>query len=83
MDKNGNRLLDPGEPPLPGIRVDLLSAATNALLAFANTGAAGDFAFDVNTPGDYLVVSHDPPGTVGTGAFGEQFLSFIDTRRNN
>ena len=50
--------------------IDLLSAATGSLLANVITDASGGFAFDVNTPGEFIVTAHDPPGSVSTGVLG-------------
>jgi protocatechuate 3,4-dioxygenase beta subunit len=61
-----------GEPPIAGVRIDLLDASGN-LIATTYTNAAGEYSFTGLRPGSYNVREHQPAGYfdadahVGTG----------------
>jgi serine-aspartate repeat-containing protein C/D/E len=66
-DLNGNRLVDPGEPPLAGAVVTLQDSA-GALVGTATTGAEGSFTFANLAVGTYTLVEVDPAGFSSTGS---------------
>jgi serine-aspartate repeat-containing protein C/D/E len=61
-----------GEPPIAGVRIDLLDAVGN-VVATTTTNAAGEYSFTDLRPGTYSVREHQPAGYfdadahVGTG----------------
>jgi hypothetical protein len=66
-DLNGNRLVDPGEPPLAGAVVTLQDN-TGALVGTTTTGADGSFTFANLADGTYTLVEVDPSGFSSTGS---------------
>jgi len=52
----------PGEPRLPGVRVELRDPNTNALLTFTTTDGNGFYSFPNLPAGDYRVVEVQPAG---------------------
>ena len=68
IDLDGNGLVDPGEPGLPGVTVELFDAG-NVSVGTTVTDANGNYLFSVVNPGDYTAVvdlGTIPPGLVLT-----------------
>ncbi len=59
-DWNHNRLPDPGEPGIGGVRIQLWKKGL--IVRVANTLADGSYAFSYLYPGTYDVVELDPRG---------------------
>lgn len=63
LDLDGNGVQDPGEPPLSGVRVNLVEAGPDGIFGTADdvafpaqvTGSDGRFLFDDLPPGNYRV----------------------------
>jgi len=64
-DLNGNGLIDPGEPGIPGVTVALLDNG-GAVLATALTAADGSYSFTGLAPGVYAVRETDLPAYAST-----------------
>jgi uncharacterized repeat protein (TIGR01451 family) len=62
-DLNGNGMLDPGEPRLPGVTVELIGAGPDDMFGTPDdvvypaqqTGAGGSYSFTLLPPGEYEV----------------------------
>jgi protocatechuate 3,4-dioxygenase beta subunit len=68
-DNNSNGLQDPGEPGAAGVTVQLLDAATGAVIATTTTDLNGYYTFVNLAPGNYQVsFSNLPSGYVFTTA---------------
>ncbi|MBD2312594.1 carboxypeptidase regulatory-like domain-containing protein [Desertifilum sp. FACHB-1129] len=68
-DLNANALLDPGEPPIPGVTIYLDLNANGTLDAnepSTVTNEQGAYSFQGLTPGTYIVREIQPPGFVQT-----------------
>ena len=61
IDTNGDCLVQPGERPLAGVKVELLNAAGNVLQT-ALTAADGTYKFTGLRPGQYAVRETQPAG---------------------
>lgn len=59
-DRDLDRLVDPDEPRLSGVRVDLWMKGM--LIRMATTLADGSYRFSHLAPGTYRLVEHDPAG---------------------
>ncbi|HNU52412.1 MAG TPA: SdrD B-like domain-containing protein [Verrucomicrobiota bacterium] len=70
-DQNGNGLLDPGEPGLAGVWIQLVGAVENFETVTSGTGA---YAFVNMVAGSYTVVEADPEGFASTTP-NEQYVS--------
>lgn len=62
VDVNKNGLQDNGEPGRANVRVNLLSGATSALIAFTNTDLTGKYFFENIAPGSYKLEFIPPDG---------------------
>ncbi|MFO1491696.1 MAG: SdrD B-like domain-containing protein, partial [Kiritimatiellia bacterium] len=64
-DLNNNGVVDPGEPGIPGVTVELYhggdTPGVNPPVATQSTGAGGLYNFSDLPPGDYLVSIPTPP----------------------
>lgn len=67
-DFNGNGVLEPGEPGLPGVTVHLLDATGQPVPGVAPTvtDADGAYSFSWIEPGQYYVVIEPPSGFIPT-----------------
>jgi uncharacterized repeat protein (TIGR01451 family) len=66
-DKNANRFIDVGEPPLAGVLVTMLDAGNNPIGTRLTSGT-GDFAFSGLAAGTYTVLETDPAGLASVAA---------------
>jgi hypothetical protein len=64
-DLNANGLVDPGEPPIPGVTIRLVSSAGAERTATTNSG--GNYRFDQVNPGNYRVIETNLPNFLDTG----------------
>ena len=66
-DTDADGVVDPGEPPLDGVSVELVDDA-GTVIATTTTGADGTYRFDDVSPGDYVVrvVTSTLPPTIST-----------------
>jgi len=65
-DMNRNGIQDAGEPGIEGAAVTLKNAATNAVVATANTNGSGQYAFTGLRNGSYKVEVQTPSGLLPT-----------------
>ena len=75
LDANDDGIRDPGEQPIPGVRMELLDAAGNLLGQYVDTNSLGYYQFDGLAPGTYGVAEaiqpilyrdgKDTPGSAG------------------
>ncbi len=59
-DRNRNHQVDPAEPGIPGVQVELWRKGL--LIRLANTWPDGQFAFSMLDPGTYQLIQRDLPG---------------------
>jgi len=59
-DRDLDRMVDPGEKRLSGVRVDLWMKGM--LIRIASTLSDGSYRFSHLSPGTYRIVEHDPAG---------------------
>lgn len=52
-DRNGDGIQTPGEPPLPGVMVQLWNGAKNRLISTGKTNANGNYTLTAPGPNDY------------------------------
>jgi len=76
VDANGNGVQDPGEPGIPGVTLELLDERGYPL-GTAVTGAAGHYAFDVDSYSYTARVTVPPAGYLATTS--EQCQATIST----
>jgi len=77
-DLNGDKVMDPAEPPLAGALVILLNRF-NVQVASEVTPDNGQYSFEDLVLGLYLVTEHNPPGYVSTT--GDQEWAYcVDSR---
>jgi parallel beta-helix repeat protein len=55
LNTNGNSTIDAGEPPLPGVTVDLFDSTGTTLIATTTTNAQGQYLFNNLASGAYEV----------------------------
>lgn len=67
-DGNANGQQDAWEPGLPGVCVDLLDAASGAVLQSTATDSNGYYGFDVEEGGQYILQFSPPEGAAFTTA---------------
>jgi len=72
-DYNDNGVVDPGEPGIPGVTVELLDATNNTVLATTTTDANGNYLFSNLDTGSYIV--RIPASAFGAGAVLENWSS--------
>ena len=86
-DLNSNGMPEPAEIPLPGVRISLKDVKGETV-AEAETGDDGRDQFLDLTPGAYVLIESDPPGTssvtpntvtVATVANGIVEINFADS----
>lgn len=65
-DLDGDCEIDPGEPMLAGVRVDLLDASGNTI-ATTYTDVNGNYLFDNLAPGEYGLREYTPDGYIDGG----------------
>jgi protocatechuate 3,4-dioxygenase beta subunit len=66
LDKDGDCMLDPGEPPLADVVVHLLNAQ-GQVIATTKTDQNGNYKFENLAPGTYGVVEEQPAGYFNGG----------------
>lgn len=66
VDLDGDCVFDPGEPPLPGVTIQLLDAAGNVVQTTV-TDMHGAYRFDNLAPGNYGVREIQPAGFLDFG----------------
>ena len=67
VDLDGDCVLDPGEPLLAGVVIELQDASGKTV-ATTTTDANGNYRFENLMPGTYTVVEHQPTGYFEGGA---------------
>ncbi|WP_394940796.1 SdrD B-like domain-containing protein [Psychromicrobium sp. YIM B11713] len=63
LDRNGNGVKDPGEPGIPGVKVELLDKS-GKVVATTTSGPDGKYSFTNVIPGTYSVKFTAPTGMV-------------------
>jgi len=81
-DINGNSLLDANEPGLPGVRIDLVNAATGAVVGAADTDGTGFFSINGVGPGNFRVREILPTNFIASTPTVQAFSSFSGTPSN-
>jgi len=63
-DTNGNGIREAGEPPVPGVVIQIVDVATGGVIATTTTDAQGIYEFRSLRAGQYIVREVTPAGTV-------------------